>query len=80
LHSLVAWMFGSFIVGHVYLTTTGHKPLAAIQAMMHGWDEVEAHAPTEEIPAPVEALDVLPAAPDSELPAAPAEETASSAA
>jgi hypothetical protein len=26
---------------HVYLTTTGHKPLAGIEAMMLGWDEVE---------------------------------------
>ncbi len=40
-HSLVAWTFAAFIVGHVYLTTTGHKPLAGIQAMMLGWEEVE---------------------------------------
>lgn len=40
-HSLVAWLFASFVVLHVYLTTTGHRPMAAIQAMMVGWDEVE---------------------------------------
>jgi thiosulfate reductase cytochrome b subunit len=40
-HSLVAWTFASFIVAHVYLTTTGHAPLANIKAMMIGWDEVE---------------------------------------
>jgi thiosulfate reductase cytochrome b subunit len=40
-HSLVAWLFTSFVVLHVYLTTTGHRPMAAIQAMMVGWDEVE---------------------------------------
>lgn len=42
-HSLVAWTFGAFIVGHVYLTTTvGHEPLAGIKAMVNGWEEVEA--------------------------------------
>ncbi len=40
-HSLIAWLFGAFIVGHVYLTTTGHEPLASIKAMMMGWEEVE---------------------------------------
>lgn len=42
-HTLVAWSFGAFIVLHVYLTTTGHTPLASIRAMMLGWDEVEIH-------------------------------------
>lgn len=42
-HSLVAWTFGAFIVGHVYLTTTGHEPLAGIKAMMYGWEKVEVH-------------------------------------
>lgn len=41
LHSLVAWLFATFIVAHVYLTTTGHHPLTAIKAMVTGWDEVE---------------------------------------
>ena len=27
----------------IYLATTGHSPLALIQAMMLGWEEVEAH-------------------------------------
>ena len=40
-HTLVAWTFAAFIVGHVYLTTTGHKPLAGIKAMMNGWEDVE---------------------------------------
>jgi thiosulfate reductase cytochrome b subunit len=47
-HTLIAWLFGAFIVGHVYLTTTGHAPLASIQAMMMGWDEVETSVPAEE--------------------------------
>lgn len=42
-HSLNAWLFAAFIVLHVYLTTTGHRPLTAIQAMVDGWDEVEKH-------------------------------------
>jgi thiosulfate reductase cytochrome b subunit len=40
-HTLIAWLFAAFIVMHVYLTTTGHTPLAGIRAMMVGWDEVE---------------------------------------
>lgn len=40
-HSLVAWVFAGFIVGHVYLTTTGAEPLTAINAMMTGWEDVE---------------------------------------
>ncbi len=39
-HALVAWLFGSFVVLHVYLTTTGHTPMSSIKAMMSGWDEV----------------------------------------
>ncbi len=42
-HSLLAWLFGSFIVGHVYLTTTGATPLEGIRAMVTGYEEVEAH-------------------------------------
>jgi thiosulfate reductase cytochrome b subunit len=42
-HSLIAWIFGAFIVGHMYLTTTGAQPFSAIKAMMDGWDEVEVH-------------------------------------
>lgn len=42
-HSLVAWMFGAFIVAHVYLTTTGATPVEAMRAMVTGWEEVEEH-------------------------------------
>jgi thiosulfate reductase cytochrome b subunit len=41
IHTLIAWLFASFIVMHVYLTTTGYKPMTAIKAMMMGWEEVE---------------------------------------
>lgn len=42
-HTLVAWAFAAFIVMHVYLTTTGHRPTAGIKSMIVGWDEVEKH-------------------------------------
>lgn len=42
-HTLIAWLFAAFIVMHVYLTTTGHTPMASIKAMIMGWDEVEVH-------------------------------------
>lgn len=42
-HSLVAWLFATFIVAHVYLTTTGHAPLSGIEAMVIGWEVVDVH-------------------------------------
>jgi thiosulfate reductase cytochrome b subunit len=42
-HSLVAWTFASFIVAHVYLTTTGATPLEAMRGMVTGYEEVEMH-------------------------------------
>lgn len=50
-HTLIAWLFAQFIVLHVYLTTTGHEPLAGIKAMMLGWDEVEVHEGHEPVAA-----------------------------
>jgi thiosulfate reductase cytochrome b subunit len=42
LHTLIAWLFAAFIVGHVYLTTTGgSRPLDSIKAMVTGWEDVE---------------------------------------
>lgn len=45
---LIAWthMAGAFailifLIGHVYMTTTGHTPLAHIRAMITGWENVE---------------------------------------
>ena len=41
-HTLVAWSFSSFILAHVYLTTTaGHTAMAGIKSMVRGWEEVE---------------------------------------
>ncbi len=41
LHTLAAWLFGAFVIMHVYLTTTGHTPLSSITAMITGWEDVE---------------------------------------
>lgn len=40
-HSLVAWTLATFIVGHVYMTTTGATPLEAMRGMVTGYEEVE---------------------------------------
>ena len=42
-HSLVAWSFATFILVHVYMTTTGATPLEAMRAMVTGYEEVEVH-------------------------------------
>lgn len=47
-HSLVAWTFATFIVGHVYMTTTGATPFEATRAMITGYEEVEVHEHMEE--------------------------------
>jgi hypothetical protein len=31
----------SFLVGHVYMTTTGHTLFAHIRAMITGWEEIQ---------------------------------------
>jgi len=46
-HTLLAWTFAAFIVGHVYLTTTGREPLEGIKSMVTGWEEVEVHESAE---------------------------------
>ena len=49
MHTLMAWLFASFIVGHVYLTTTGATPLEAMRGMVTGYEEVEVHEQHEEV-------------------------------
>jgi thiosulfate reductase cytochrome b subunit len=59
-HTLIAWLFAAFVVGHVYLTTTGPSPFASIQAMMIGWDSVEPHSTESASPeAPVPAQEAV---------------------
>ncbi len=49
LHTLVSWLLASFIVLHVYLTTTaGPTVTSGIKSMVMGWDEVEGHAAPSE--------------------------------
>ena len=31
-----------FVISHIYLSTTGHTPLAHIKAMITGWEKVDA--------------------------------------
>ncbi|MDP1606644.1 MAG: cytochrome b/b6 domain-containing protein [Rhodocyclaceae bacterium] len=38
-HVIGAFMILLFLIVHVYLTTTGHTPLAHIKAMITGWEE-----------------------------------------
>lgn len=49
LHASGVWLFLAFIVGHIYMTTTGERPLTYIKAMITGWEEVhgEAHGSQE---------------------------------
>ena len=46
-HTLLAWTFAAFIIGHVYLTTTGREPLEGIKSMVTGWEDVEVHEDEE---------------------------------
>ncbi len=39
-HTLGAFMLMAFIIAHIYLTTTGHRPLSSIKAMITGWEEM----------------------------------------
>ncbi len=46
MHSLIAWFFAAFLIAHIYLTTTGYTPMAAIKAMIVGWEDIEIHEET----------------------------------
>jgi thiosulfate reductase cytochrome b subunit len=42
LHTAGAWAFVSFVVMHIYLTTTGETPLSNIKAMLTGYEDAGA--------------------------------------
>jgi thiosulfate reductase cytochrome b subunit len=42
-HTLIAWLLATFVVAHVYLTTTGATPTEDIKAMVTGWENVPVH-------------------------------------
>lgn len=46
-HTLIAWLLVTFVIVHVYMTTTGHTPLANLQAMVMGYEDVETEQPAE---------------------------------
>ncbi len=54
IHTAGAFALLAFVIGHVYLTTTGHTPLAALEAMVTGWEVVEDHdePDSRHVPAP----------------------------
>ncbi len=43
IHTAGAYALGAFLVGHVYMTTTGHNLVCHIKAMCTGWEEVQAN-------------------------------------
>jgi thiosulfate reductase cytochrome b subunit len=48
-HSFIAWTFATFIIVHVYMTTTGSTPLEAMRAMVTGYEKVEVHEEYKDI-------------------------------
>lgn len=48
LHTLGAFAILTFLVTHLYMTTTGHSIFAHIKAMISGWEEVEKDEPVED--------------------------------
>jgi thiosulfate reductase cytochrome b subunit len=47
-HTAAAFMMLAFLIGHLYLSTTGHTPLAHIKAMITGWEDD--HDPSRKAP------------------------------
>ncbi len=44
LHSFGAWLFGAFVLIHIYLGTTGTTTTSNFKAMVTGWEDMEAPA------------------------------------
>jgi thiosulfate reductase cytochrome b subunit len=40
LHRFGAWLFLSFVIVHIYMTTTGHTPFSSMIAMITGYENV----------------------------------------
>jgi thiosulfate reductase cytochrome b subunit len=38
-HTLGAYLFLAFLIGHIYLSTTGRTPMSHLRAMLTGWEE-----------------------------------------
>jgi len=41
IHTMGAFFLIMFVIAHIYLTTTGHKPMSSIKAMITGWEEMD---------------------------------------
>lgn len=41
IHTMGAFFLIIFVIAHIYLTTTGHKPMSSMQAMITGWEEMD---------------------------------------
>lgn len=47
-HTLVAFLLVSFLIVHVYMTTTGHSLFSHISGMITGWEEIWEHTKIED--------------------------------
>ena len=47
IHTLGAFAILTFLIVHVYMTTTGHSLFAHLKAMITGWEEVDESTPVE---------------------------------
>ncbi len=48
LHTAVAFLLLSFMIVHMYMTTTGHSVTAHVKAMITGWEDIEEETVIEE--------------------------------
>ena len=48
IHMAGAFAIFTFIIVHVYMTTTGHSLLAHIKAMITGWEDVDERVEIED--------------------------------
>jgi thiosulfate reductase cytochrome b subunit len=53
-HTAGAFLLVSFLVGHLYLITTGDTPSSNLKAMITGWEELEVAPPAVLAEAPLE--------------------------
>nr|HNI27393.1 hypothetical protein [Leptospiraceae bacterium] len=41
IHTLCSWLFLTFLMMHIYLTTTGHTWSSSIKGMVLGYEEIK---------------------------------------
>jgi len=41
IHTMGAFFLIFFVIAHIYLTTTAHRPMSSIKAMVTGWEEMD---------------------------------------